>query len=160
MRSIPVGLFTYRAKSNLFQFCCACACLCLHLVWCTVSASPHGMFSLSHQCNGELFPTLSSSMFLFLSLLSPTVWYSPSSHCITSTRYRPPSIRQLFPRQHQPRPPPKAKRRTDVSSCISQPIEPRCWWAAHQSICDGILQNLKNVILLYFFLPRSHIWLM
>lgn len=46
MRSIPVGLLTYRAKSNLFQFCCACACLCLHLVWCTVSASPHGMCSL------------------------------------------------------------------------------------------------------------------
>lgn len=70
---------------------------------------------------------------LIFTLLSPPVWYSPSSHYITSTRYQLPSIKQPFLRQHQPRLPPKAKRRTDVSSSISQPVESRCWRAAHQS---------------------------
>lgn len=56
----------------------------------------------------------SNNVMLILTLLSPLVWYSPSLHCITSTKYRPPFIRQPFPRWHRPRPPQKGKRRTDV----------------------------------------------
>lgn len=88
-------------------------------------------------------------------LLSPPAWYSPSSHYITSTRYRPPSIRQLFLRQHQPRPPPKAKRRTDVSSCIRQPIISRCWWAAHQSRRIFVMSfyRIWKMLYRYIFYP-------
>lgn len=88
-------------------------------------------------------------------LLSPPAWYSPSSHYITSTRYRPPSIRQLFLRQHQPRPPPKAKRRTDVSSCIRQPIKSRCWWAAHQSRRIFVMSfyRIWKMLYRYIFYP-------
>lgn len=91
------------------------------------------------------FLTLSSLVCLFSTLLSPPVWYSPSLHCITSTKYRPPSTRLQFLQQHQPKPPPRAKRRTKASQCFShQVLMGRT--SQQLQISDIFLHNLKNVI--------------
>lgn len=109
--------------------------------------------SRSHVTTGA-FLTLSSLMCLFFTLLSPPVWYSPSLHCITSTKYRRPSIRLPFLQQHQPKPPPRARRRTKASQCFShQVLMGRT--SQPSQISDIFLHNLKNVIYcsVVFFTP-------
>lgn len=157
---ILLGPLVYRANSYLFQFCCACVCLCLHLVWCTVSASPHGTFSLQiTHYNRSIFNSVQLGVLIF-TLLSPQFDILPLCTVLHQQSIGRPlsghrSCSNTSQSHHQGQ---KEELRHPRASVF------RCWWAEHHSGRRFLIYFYTIWTMLYtaplYFLHRSWIWLL